>query len=255
MKTKKYSYKTAALTIGMLLCTVTTFTVSAQDASKEAAAGVTTESAIKVTTETAVTSAAETTPKKQSETADNPGDLFHTPSDTSTPKTPAPTTTGAEQTSGGSCAQNDPTVSGEQIVINDPTVAGAQIVINDPTATGEQIVTLARQYLGNPYQYNGDDLFRGVDDDGFVKAIYALAGIDLPDDLYTLAASDYEIPLAELRAGDIIFYTETKDQDVWFHAAIYNGDGRIIHAKNRKKGIALSDLSYRPFGSAVRILE
>lgn len=255
MKTKKYSYKTAALTIGMLLCTVTTFTVSAQDASKEAAAGVTTESAIKVTTETAVTSAAETAPKKQSEAADNSVDLFHTPSDTSTPKTPAPTTTGAEQTSGGSCDQNDPTVSGEQIVINDPTAAGEQIMINDPTATGEQIVTLARQYLGNPYQYNGDDLFRGVDDDGFVKAIYALAGIDLPDDLYTLAASDYEIPLAELRAGDIIFYTETKDQDVWFHAAIYNGDGRIIHAKNRKKGIALSDLSYRPFGSAVRILE
>ncbi len=243
MKTKKYSYKTAALTIGMLLCTVTTFTVSAQDASKEAAAGVTTESAIKVTTETAVTSAAETAPKKQSEAADNSVDLFHTPSDTSTPKTPAPTTTGAEQTSGGSCDQNDPTVSGEQIVIN------------DPTAAGEQIVTLARQYLGNPYQYNGDDLFRGVDDDGFVKAIYALAGIDLPDDLYTLAASDYEIPLAELRAGDIIFYTETIDQDVWFHAAIYNGDGRIIHAKNSQKGIVLSDLSYRPFGSAVRILE
>lgn len=218
MKTKKYSHKTTVLAIGMLLCTITTFTVSAQDTSKEATeikTEITTDAAIEATTDPAA----------------EPAEPVPAPSDTGTPKAAAPITAGTERPIGNETCEKKPPV------------------------TSKQIVTLARQYLGAPYQCKGTDLFTGIGNAEFVTAIYAMAGIDLPADPDTLTASGYEIPLTELRAGDIVFYPATQAPDIRYYVAIYNGDGRVIHAKNMRKGVTLSDLSYREIGGAIRILE
>ncbi len=118
----------------------------------------------------------------------------------------------------------------------------------------KQLVEMAKKYVGNPYRYGGTDLYTGVDSPGFIKAIYALAGIELPASLKELAAAGTRIQLSELAEGDLIFYTEADGGGQLCHAAIYIGGGQAIHASNMREGIKISDYDYREIGMAARIL-
>ena len=198
MKIKKYSWKAAALAIGMVCCTITAFTVSAQGTPKE------------ININETGTQIKETKP-----------------------------------------AANQPETANTE---DQQTIIDAKIIEENETgAINEQIVKLAKKYLGNPYKFGGTDLTTGVDSIGFVKAIYELAGIKLPADINELAASGTEISLTELSAGDIIIYTGLEDK--LSHAAIYDGNGQVIHASNMRQGIKMSDLNYRPICMAIQILK
>ena len=198
MKIKKYSWKAVALATGMVCCTITAFTVSAQGTPE------------KININTAETQIEET------ETTDK---------QTMTNKT-----------------------EDQQTIIDTKTTE------KNKTGAG-QIVKIAQKYIGNPYKPGGTDLTTGVDSIGFVKAIYELAGIKLPADINELAANGTEIPLTELSAGDIIIYSGTGLEDKLSHAAIYDGNGQVIHASNMREGIKISDLNYREIYMAIKILK
>lgn len=193
MKTKKYSWKAAALAVGMACCTITAFTVSAQGTPKEV---------------TVKTSSAQSA---KDDTAKNK-------------KTAATETTEADKTA----------------------------TLELQSAKQGQIVKLAKKYLGAPYKAGGTDLSSGVDSLGFIKAIYGLAGIELPADINELADNNIEIPLTELSAGDVVIYSEADSK--LYHAAIYDGNGQVIHASNMREGVKISDLNYREISMAIRIL-
>lgn len=127
-------------------------------------------------------------------------------------------------------------------------------ISKEQQAAGEQIAELAKLYLGNPYKPGGTDLELGTDSIGFVKAVYALAGIELPGDIQALAAVGTEVPLESLSAGDIIIYSSADGENKFFHAAVYDGSGRVVHASNMKTGIKLSDYDYRPISKAIRVI-
>ena len=118
----------------------------------------------------------------------------------------------------------------------------------------KQIVKLAEKYVGAPYQFGGTDLSSGVDSIGFVKAIYALAGFDIPADLSQLSVYGDKVRLDALTAGDIIIYS-SEDKSFYAHAAIYDGNGQVIHASNMRDGVKISDLNYRDIAVAVRIVK
>lgn len=200
MKTKKYSWKAAALATIMICCTITAFTVSAQGTTKETNIN---------TAETQI---------KEKETTTNQTNIANT--------------------------------EDQQATIDTKTTKE-----NGTYAINKQIVELAQKYIGNPYKHGGTDLTTGVDSIGFVKAIYGLAGIKLPADINELAATGTEIALTELSAGDIIIYSGTGLEDKLSHAAIYDGNGQVIHASNMRKGIKISDLNYREICMAIRILK
>lgn len=200
MKTKKYSWKAAALAAGMLCCTITAFTVSAQGTPEKININ---------TTETQI---------KETETTD-------------------------KQTITGN-------TENQQTIIDTKTTEK-----NETGAINEQIVKIAQKYIGNPYKHGGTDLTTGVDSIGFVKAIYGLAGIKLPADINELTATGTETSLTELSAGDIIIYSGTALEDKLSHAAIYDGNGQVIHASNMKEGIKISDLNYREICMAIKILK
>lgn len=193
MKTKKYSWKAAALAVGMACCTITAFTVSAQGTPKE----------VTVKTSSAQSAKDETAKSK---------------------KTAATETTEADKTA----------------------------TLDLQSAKQGQIVKLAKEYLGAPYKAGGADLSSGVDSLGFIKAIYGLAGIELPADINELADNNIEIPLTELSAGDVVIYSEADSK--LYHAAIYDGNGQVIHASNMREGVKISDLNYREISMAIRIL-
>ena len=51
--------------------------------------------------------------------------------------------------------------------------------------------------------------------------------------------SEGPISIKKLRAGDLIFYSNTKDLDSIYHVAMYVGGGRVLHASDYESGSAV----------------
>ncbi len=105
------------------------------------------------------------------------------------------------------------------------------------------IVENALQYVGNKYVRGGNSLENGTDCSGFTMLIYAQYGYALsriPHGQYTSAGRS--IDYSEIQPGDIICYTENGTK--CSHVAIYMGDGQIVHAANKRKGICIGKAEY-----------
>lgn len=108
---------------------------------------------------------------------------------------------------------------------------------NPPTGSnGQAVADYACQFVGNPYVWGGESLTNGADCSGFVKAVYAQFGVGLPHSSYGLRTVGYAVSEAEMVPGDIVCYSG--------HVGIYIGDGKIVHASNRKDGIKISYYNY-----------
>ncbi len=99
-------------------------------------------------------------------------------------------------------------------------------------AKGQKVVNYALQFVGNPYVWGGTSLTKGADCSGFVMKVYEKFGVDLPHSSYKLRYVGHAVKAADVQPGDIICYDG--------HVAIYMGDGKIVHASNRKDGIKIS---------------
>lgn len=104
---------------------------------------------------------------------------------------------------------------------------------NAPAGTsGQSVVDYAVQFVGNPYVWGGTSLTNGADCSGFVMKVYEAFGVSLPHSSYKLRSVGYAVSASDVQPGDIICYSG--------HVAIYMGDGKIVHASNRKDGIKIS---------------
>ena len=104
------------------------------------------------------------------------------------------------------------------------------------------IVNYAMLFLGNPYVWGGESLTDGVDCSGFIMKLYEHYGISLPHSSFLLRSCGEMVSegyFDEERSlpGDIVCYEG--------HVALYMGDGKIIHAANRRDGIKISEVDYR----------
>lgn len=144
-----------------------------------------------------------------------------------------------------------------QLAAVQPEKTGVKISRQETAYLPSDIAGMAKNYIGNPYRWNGTDLETGVDSSGFVKAIYEKMGIDLPHSSEEMLNAGTKIGMDEIREGDVILYgKENEDHTVTpVHAAIYIGDNQVIHASNAKDGIKISELDYRPLPQAVRFLQ
>ena len=104
----------------------------------------------------------------------------------------------------------------------------------NPTGSdGQAVVDYALQFVGNKYVWGGESLTNGVDCSGFVMKVYEKFGIDLPHSSYKLRKVGTKVSASDLQPGDIICYSG--------HVAIYIGDGKIVHASNKKDGIKITN--------------
>ena len=101
-----------------------------------------------------------------------------------------------------------------------------------------RIVSDSMQYLGVPYSFGGTTP-AGFDCSGFVRYVFANAGIYLP----RTADAQYEVgsPVssAEMVPGDLVFFS-TYDYGP-SHVGIYLGDGNFINASS-SRGVAIDNL-------------
>ncbi len=254
MNTKRYSKKAAVVAAGIICCILTAFTVSAQEAPGETASQAenTGQSGAEISTNKSGAAAAEKKNIQKNTAETEVSDRLAGMADTET-------LSGSRK--GEADVKETPSIPsevsdyGKERLVSPANAAEEYTnILKEQQTAGEQIAELAKLYIGNPYQAGGTDLEYGTDSIGFVKAIYALAGIELPADIQALASVGTEVPLEGLSAGDIIIYSSADGENKFFHAAVYDGSGKVIHASNMKTGIEISDYDYREISKAIRMI-
>jgi cell wall-associated NlpC family hydrolase len=118
---------------------------------------------------------------------------------------------------------------------------------SEGSAMGKEVIAYATQFVGNPYVYGGTSLTNGADCSGFIMSVYANFGVSLPHSSTSLRSVGTNVgtSLSDAQPGDIICYSG--------HAALYVGNGQIVHASNSKTGIIVSSASYRQILAIRRI--
>jgi hypothetical protein len=116
--------------------------------------------------------------------------------------------------------------------------ATGSALIGGGALTGDAIVAAAKQYLGVPYVFGGEDA-TGMDCSGLVQRALADLGVDVPRLVSGQSTLGTEVPsLAEAKPGDLIV---TRGGE---HIAIYVGDDRIIHAPRPGKDVRIVDVYF-----------
>ena len=101
------------------------------------------------------------------------------------------------------------------------------------------IIATAKKYMGVKYVWGGESP-SGFDCSGFMQYVFGKNGVSLPRTAEQQYQKGTWISKANLRAGDMVFFSTYKAGAS--HVGIYLGSGDFIHAST-SKGVTISDLS------------
>jgi len=106
----------------------------------------------------------------------------------------------------------------------------------------DSLVRLTRQQVGLKYRFGAKQPGIAFDCSALVQWIAGLFGSDLPRTAAQQARTGLEIPkdTSHLLPGDLLLFGKGKRVD---HIGIYVGEGRYVHAANRRKGVIESELA------------
>jgi cell wall-associated NlpC family hydrolase len=112
----------------------------------------------------------------------------------------------------------------------------------------DSLVSLATSQVGARYRWGAAVPGVAFDCSGLVQWVMANFNIALPRTSREQALAGLEIPKdpGVLLPGDLLFFGKTSRVD---HVGIYIGEGRYVHAANRRKGVIVSNL---PTGRSAR---
>ncbi|GLY13953.1 NlpC/P60 family protein [Kineosporia rhizophila] len=106
----------------------------------------------------------------------------------------------------------------------------------------EQAVSIAKQYLGVPYRWGGNDPSTGLDCSGFTKLVFGQLGIDLPRTSAQQATVGTRVSsLAAAQPGDLVFFNSPVS-----HVGIYLGGGKMIDAPKAGDVVRIRDVYETP---------
>lgn len=125
--------------------------------------------------------------------------------------------------------------------------AAFAVMASPPAQANPGVVDAARSAIGKPYVWAaaGPNAF---DCSGLVVWAYAQVGVQLPHSSQALAVGGQPVARDDLEPGDVVtFYPNAS------HAAIYSGDGLVIHASRAGRPVAEVPLPQAgPFHNARR---
>ena len=113
------------------------------------------------------------------------------------------------------------------------------------SALGRRIVASSMQYLGVPYVFGGTTP-NGFDCSGYVRYVFANAGIYLPRTADAQYECGYPVSTAGLLPGDLVFFSTYEAGAS--HVGIYLGDGNFINASS-SRGVSIASLYSSYWGS------
>jgi cell wall-associated NlpC family hydrolase len=148
-------------------------------------------------------------------------------------------------------AQGTQTVAGPQTAqgtqARNPTgtVNGVTYSARAANVTGADVVNDAKQYLGVPYVYAGEDR-SGMDCSGLTQTSFKDLGISLPRISWQQQKVGTAVPsLAQAQPGDLVFFGQPA-----YHVAIYLGGGKMIQAPEPGKVVEIANV--HPTPSSIR---
>ncbi|MFZ4583725.1 MAG: C40 family peptidase [Acidimicrobiia bacterium] len=111
------------------------------------------------------------------------------------------------------------------------------------TATGQQVVDIAKQWLGTPYVYGGNDPQRGIDCSGLVQQAFRRVGVELPRVTYDQVKQGTAVKdISQAKPGDLIFTVGDRGRRVNGHVGIYMGSGKWIEAPYTGAQVRITDI-------------
>lgn len=115
---------------------------------------------------------------------------------------------------------------------------------SNASAKGKAIVAYALKFNGDAYvfggSWDGEEPYTPTDCSGFTQGIYKHFGIDIPRVARDQAEVGREVELKDIQPGDLVFYSSNGSTVT--HAALYIGNGKIIHAQTPRLGIGISNI-------------
>jgi cell wall-associated NlpC family hydrolase len=141
---------------------------------------------------------------------------------------------------GGALSNASPT-RGKEV----PQLPPTKYLTSEPWNFSELIMAMAQHYKGSPYARGANLGSSGATDcSGFVQYIYQGFKIDLPRSSAEQAqvgkVVTRNMDFSKLLPGDLLYFRRG-GRSVG-HAGIYLGEGKMIHASNRRLGITVTDL-------------
>ncbi|MCK8515683.1 C40 family peptidase [Methylonatrum kenyense] len=110
----------------------------------------------------------------------------------------------------------------------------------DAPSLADQILQTAQNQRGVPYRFGGDRPERGFDCSGLVAFSHAQHGVRVPRTASAQARKASDVPVRELRRGDLVFFrVNGRKVD---HVGIYAGGGRFLHAPSSGGEVSYAEL-------------
>ena len=103
------------------------------------------------------------------------------------------------------------------------------------SASGNSVAEYAKQYVGYNYVYGGSGP-TSFDCSGFTMYVFKQFGISLPHNAVTQSNYGAYVSKENLVPGDLVIFNDYSNTSIG-HAAIYIGNGRIVHAANSNRGV------------------
>ncbi|MCS7165325.1 MAG: C40 family peptidase [Candidatus Calescibacterium sp.] len=111
----------------------------------------------------------------------------------------------------------------------------------DVNEGNQKVVNLALQQVGKPYVYGAEGP-NAFDCSGLVYWVFKKCGKILPRTADEQFKVGTPVSKNQLKPGDLVFFANTYTTGI-SHVGIYIGNGKFVHAANRRKGVIISSLS------------
>ena len=120
-----------------------------------------------------------------------------------------------------------------------------------PVFQPDQVLVAARQFLGLPYLWGGTSAW-GMDCSGIVHLVFRSLGVQVPRDAHDQAAAMQDVPLDDVRPGDLYFFAPPGEEitHVGFASRPVAADGTrwMLHAP--ETGQVVEESPFAPHRSA-----
>ena len=125
---------------------------------------------------------------------------------------------------------------------NTDTSSSSSTTTDSSSVSSGSITSVAKSLLGCSYA-SGATGPSSFDCSGFTQYVYKRCGISIPRTSSSQYSGSSHISKSELRAGDLVFFSNDSSGGAVGHVAIYLVDGMIIHAANSRTGVCTTSMN------------